>query len=367
MNNYLLDDVAEYPLALKKFGTYRNIKLWVARWMDALILNKVSNKTLRSYQFALDNFLSFIKRHNRSITPSTIGAKFINRWLIHYQLQLACEKAEKGLLKKYKYELLLKESTRSIGKNDANFTILEEFENTLSQRATVIKMFLQYVTENNKDLHDYTKLFTMLARIKIQDKFTDYLTSKELQTVIEYMANWRYEFKKFKPKSSEINAIRDALMLTLYALTGARSEEVVYIKLKDLKLITKNSEQYYVIKIEKAKGGKKRSVAVKQHYLVLYIEYLISRGMSDECYLSSTYKKGIFTCKPVSADSIRVFSNDTLKYLGINKTGLHAYRRGYVSMRVGEDKVLVSVVAKEVGNTSAILEKHYLKHDAELH
>ena len=69
----------------------------------------------------------------------------------------------------------------------------------------------------------------------------------------------------------------------------------------------------------------------------------------------------------MSAVYYRVFSNDTLKFLGINKTGLHAYRRDYVSMRVGEDKVLVSLVAKEVGNTSAILEKHYFKHDAELH
>ena len=59
------------------------------------------------------------------------------------------------------------------------------------------------------------------------------------------------------------------------------------------------------------------------------------------------------------------FANFILNKLEINKSGLHAFRRGYVTKRIGKDKIDVSICAKEVGNTVAILEKHYLKHNAE--
>jgi integrase/recombinase XerD len=362
--NDLLDDIAEYNLSNPSLTPYKNLKLWLDRWTEELERKKCAKKTIISYIAAANTFLDFVKR-NRKIPMENIGARYINRYLINYQIRLAKSKFdERGLEEGDLETLIIEEKQKSIGKNDANFTILEAFENTLSQRLIVLKIFLKFITENNIEQHDYTRLYPRLAKIKIKDKFTDYLTAEELNTVIEYMDMWPQIYKDHKPKSSERYAWRDAFLMLIYALTGARSEEVTHIKLKDISLHKKEGVERYIIKIEKAKGGKKRSVAIKRKHIEKYISYFKRVLPDDNYYISSTYRKG-YTNKPMSSNEIRTFSNNILKGLGINKTGLHSHRRGYVTKRVGEDGANASVVAKEVGNTTAILEKHYLKHTAE--
>jgi len=363
MNNFI-DDVAEFNLSVQKITLYKNLKLWYGRWEEELYRNKVSPRTLNSYRFAVNTFLDFAKR-NRNVPMEGISVKFINRYLIDYQIKIARLKAGEGLLEKEAVLQIEKESKlNNIGKNDANFTVHESFENTLSQRITILKMFLKFITENNKEQHDYTKLFDKLARIKIQDKFTDYLTVSELEEVVKYMQIWVEIYKDHKPKCSLRNAYRDAFLMLIYALTGARSDEVVHIKLQDISLFKKDGKERYIIKIEKGKGGKKRSVSVKKEYLHKFVDYFSKELPNSTYYISSTYKKG-YTNAPMNPNTIRVFSNNILKNIGINKTGLHAFRRGYVTKRIGNDDVDISIVAKEVGNTTAILEKHYLKHTAE--
>jgi len=355
----LVDDVAEYTLQQKELTPYENMSIWRTRWKEELGLFKKAAKTIKSYHFALETFFSFATE-NPGISIDKIGAKYINRYLISYQIILA----KKSSLAQ-DINLLTKESKQtSVGKNDANFTILTKYENTLSQRVTVIKMFLKFISENNKEQHDFTRIYDGIARVKIQDRFTHYLTVKELEEVVAYMQIWPEIFKDHKPKSSSMYAYRDALLLLIYALSGARSEEVVYIKLQDISLYEKNGTQRYIIKIQKGKGGKNRSIAIKKEYLEKYIEYFTEVLPDDSYYLSSTYIDG-YTNKTMSPNTIRKFSNTILKQLGIQKTGLHAFRRGYVTKRIGEDEMDVSIVAKEVGNTIDILEKHYLKHSAE--
>jgi len=366
MSNYhdFSDDIAAYHLQKSTLTPYKNLKKWQARWKEDLIMHKCSEKTIKGYIHATNILLFFAKKH-RKIDLTMIGAKYINRCILDYQITLAEDKYKHAKVSAEELTRLKKErKKKNIGKNDANFTIYEIFENTLSHRVTIIKMFLRFITENNKELHDYTRIFKSIVNVKIQDKFTDHLTKQELFSVLELMHVWVDVFKQYKPKSSIYSAYRDALCLIIYALTGARSSEVVYIKLKDIVEHVQGDEVYYIIKIENGKGGKKRSVAIKKPHIEKFINYMRSNLPSEEYYLSSTYKKG-YTNKPLSPDTIRVFSNFILRHLNINKTGLHAYRRAYVTKRIGEDKVDVSIVAKEVGNTVAILEKHYLKHSAE--
>lgn len=362
--NQFTDDIAEYSLSDMASTPYRNLKVWQDRWEDELVMNKVAEKTIKSYRFALKTFFDFVKRH-RKIPIESITVRYINRYLIDYQIRIAKDKHAEGRLPKRDLDKLIKESKKtSIGKNDANFTVLEEFENTLSHRLTTLKIFLKFITENNKEQHDYTSLFSGLAKIKIKEKFADHLTTEELEEVVGYMHVWPDIYKDHKPKSSERYAYRDALLMLIYALSGARSDEVVHIKMKDISLHSKNSTERYIIKIVKGKGGKKRSVGIKREYLDKYIEYFKAELPSGDYYLSSTYKDG-YTNKPMSPNAIRTFSNKTLKNLGINKTGLHAFRRGYATKRIGNDEAGISVVAKELGNTVDIIEKHYLKHSAE--
>ena len=355
----LVDDVAEYALQEKELTPRENMSIWSARWKEELALSKKAKKTIKSYSFALETFFSFVEE-NPGISIDKIGAKYINRYLISYQIILAKQSSPREDI-----DLIVEESKQpSIGKNDANFTVLTKYENTLSQRVTVLKMFLKFVSENNKEQHDYTRVYDGIASIKIKDKFTDYMTVSELEEVIAYMQIWPDVFKDYKPKSSLKYAYRDALLMLIYALSGARSEEVVYIKLEDISLYEKNGTQRYIIKIKRGKGGKNRSIAIKKEYLEKYIEYFTQVLPDSSYYISSTYIDG-YTNKTMSPNTIRNFSNTILKQLGIEKTGLHAFRRGYVTKRIGEDEMDVSIVAKEVGNTIDILEKHYLKHSAE--
>ena len=356
--NYL-DDLDLYPLAIKDNTSYKNLLIWLNRWLDELTINKVSHRTIKAYKEAIYNFLKFV-RYNK-IDIEKISARYINRYLINYQIELADKKNITKVADLKKEAKLPK-----IGRNDANFTILEEFENTLNHRVIVLKMFLKYITENNSDLHDYTKLFSNIANIKIQEKLTDYLTPKELEQVIEHLLSWDIEFKNYYPKASKYESIRNALLMLILATTGARGDEVIHIKLKDIKDFFKDDVHYYIINIEEGKGGKKRRVIVQAKYLKKYIEYIKSVIPDNSYYISSTRRNKFYTNKPVHINSFRTYSNNMLKLIGIDKQGLHIFRRGYATKRIGIDKIDISIVAKELGNTTSILEHHYLKYNPEL-
>jgi integrase/recombinase XerD len=360
----LLDDIAEYDLNDKKITPFKNLLKWEERWIESIKMKKRSINTIKSYEFGIRSLFTFVKRH-RKIPIDQIGAKYINRYLIDYQIILATESVEKKELNTKDLNTLIKESKKkSIGKNDANFTILKEFENTLAQRLTVVKIFLKFISENNKEQHDYTRVYDMLAKIRIGDKFTDHLTKNELQQIVEYMQIWTEVYKDHKKKSSLRYAYRDAMMIIIYALSGGRSEEAVHIKLGEIREVSKSGIDWYIIKISKGKGGKSREISVEKKYLVKFVEYFKRELPDDSYYISSTYRKS-YTNKPMDPNAIRTFGNTILSILNIKKSGLHAFRRGYVTKRIGNDEVDASIVSKEVGNTVAILEKHYLKHDAE--
>lgn len=353
----LLDDVADYNLEDSSLTPFRNLKQWYKRWEDDILTSNRAPKTISTYRHAIQSFLNFSKKH-RKIPISLIGAKYINRYLIDYQIYLAKKKCSAE-------DVLLLESQskkKSLGKNDANFTVLDKFENTLSQRVNILKDFLKYITANNKEQHDYTKFFSSVANIVIHEKETPHLTKEELIMVIEYMTCWIDIYKDHKPKSSLRYAYRDAMLLILYAITGARGDEVVYIKLKDIKEISTKGREGYAIKLTKTKNGKPRSVGVRKSYLEKFIKYFKEELPSDDYYISSTRRKGIYTNKPMGADTLRTFSNEILTYLDINKKGLHAFRRGFTTSMVMDENMSIAKVAKMIGNSTATCEKYYLKH-----
>jgi len=369
----IIDDELTCPLSCGSFE--EDMQFWVSQFLEQKELEKVAPKTLKSYKDALKTFLLFVSKYKDN-TMDTIGAKFINRYLIEYQASLASKKLEElhkknivagELYEKYKIiEHQAKE--KFLGKNDAHFKILPEFENSLDHRLTVIKMLLKYISDNNKEEHDYTPLFRKFATIKHKDKFTEYITVEEMDEVIDFMSIWTDIHKQYKPKSKTRAAYRDSLLIILYALTGARSEEVVKIRLKDISLFKHNGKEYYRIKIQEGKGGKVREVGVEAGFIKKHIEFLKQELPSSDYYIASTYdeKTKTYKNKHVHQDTIRRFGNYVLEILGINKKGLHTFRRGYATKRIVHDKAELAVVAKEMGNTAGVLEKYYLKHNAEM-
>lgn len=369
----LLDDELTCPLSS---GTFReDMEFWISQFIEQKEAERVAPKTLKSYKDALKTFMSFVSKYSEN-TMESIGAKFINRYLIEYQSSLASKKL--GELHKrnivdgeehQKYEVILyQEKEKFLGKNDVKFKILPEFENSLDHRLTVVKMLLKYISDNNTDEHDYTPLFRKFAVIKHKDKFTDYITIDEMDEVISFMSVWMDVHKQYNPKSRVRSAYRDSLLIILYALTGARSEEVVKIRLRDISLFEHGNKEYYRIKIQEGKGGKVREIGVESGFIKKHIEYLKSELPSDDYFIASTYDTHLqsYTNNHVHQDTIRRFGNYILQILGINKKGLHTFRRGYATRRIVYDKAELAVVAKEMGNTAGVLEKYYLKHNAEM-
>lgn len=355
----LIDDLGNYKLEEKK-SAHKNIRIWSLRWLDQVEHKKRSKNTLRAYRTVLSLFIDFSKKR-KEIPFRDIGSKYINKHLIAYQLSLALKHGDKNDIRIAKEQ----NSKKVLGKNYSNFKVIPRFENTLSHRINVIKDFLKFVSLNNLDQKDYTRLFPDIAKIVIGEKNTPYLTVSELDRILNYMKKWDKIFKDHKPKGSERYAIREAFLLTLYAVTGARGEEIVTIKLSDISKIKSGKSVGYSIKIH-GKGGKIRTIGIKEKYIVDYVRYFTSVLPSPDYYISSTWRKGSYTNKPMDVNALRVFSNYILEFLDINKNGLHSYRRGFVTRKVMVDNLSVGRVAKMVGNSSAVLEKYYLKDEVTL-
>ena len=363
----IIDDEALSPLSSGNIK--EDMKFWIFQFIEQKEIERVAPKTLKSYKDALNTFMCFVEKYKDN-TMESVGAKFINRYLIEYQATLAKEKikklkAENKIDELEKYDKIIsQQETKFLGKNDANFIILKDFENSLDHRLTVVKMLLKYISDNNEEEHDYTVLFRKFTTIRHTEVFTSYITLDEFDEVVALMNVWMEHYKEYKPKSSIQIAYRDSMLLLLYALTGARSEEIVKVKLEDITPISYNNKDYYRIKIKEGKGNKIREVAIESAIIKKHIDYFEHALPSKEYYISSTFICGQYTNKPQHQDNIRRFSNYILKILGIKKSGLHVFRRGYATKRIMYDGAELSMVAKEMGNTSAVLEKYYVKHES---
>lgn len=358
------DDVADYSLS--QFNDFeKDLQIWADRFYEFKNAMKVSEKTKDSYKEALTSFFTFCKIYNKQMNMSKISARFINRYILWYQEEIAKSAVKKHPKNQYYLDLIIKQNkSKNFGKNDAIFEIFEPFENTISQRITILKSYLKFITENNKELKDYVTLFDKISQVKIRKKLTHYLTQNELKKVIAEMVKWPETYKgpNRKPKSSLRYAYRDSLLIMLYCMTGARGEELVLVKQEDVRL----EDGQYIIDILHGKGGSVRSLKLSKQEskkIKKHMQYLHRELPHNSSYLSATYnaKELVYTNKPMSADSIRRFGNFVFKLLNINKSGLHTIRRGYATCKLTYDKIDIATIAKRLGNTTAILEKHYYK------
>ena len=358
----LTDEVIDIPLQMEGEGLVEALQRWREIWRNELDTKRVAPTTKKAYMDGIDPLIQFAEQHAGDLRMDQIGAKFINRSLMIYQISLAEKK------KHAKCNFLKSEFKKErLGRNDAAFTILERFESTLSHRSTIFKMFFRFIGKNNREGHDYISTFPDVSTIKIHEKDTMYLTQEEMKDFIAFASSWPSRYKEYKNEKFKPQAYRDSLLLLLYALTGARGEEVATIRLKDIKEVKAGrggDVTAYDIRIRNGKGGKPRTVSVQAKYVKEHIEYLRDHLPSDNYYIASTFKPSSgYTDKPSHVNNIRAFANQLMRYAGIDKNGLHALRRGYATKRINETGGNALQVSKELGNTVAILEKHYFKHD----
>ena len=183
----------------------------------------VSENTIISYKYAFVSLLQFVnKKYKKEI--STLELKDLNK-----------ETIEKYL------EYLEKEKNNSIS--------------TVNQRLAAIKSFFNYLTIEDIE---YISLCNEIHSIKIK---------KTKQETIKYLSKEGIKEILSLPKTSIENGVRDLAILTLLYDSGARVQELVNIKIKDIDF---NKKTVYLF----GKGRKARIVPLISQTIKILEKYI---------------------------------------------------------------------------------------------
>lgn len=361
------DDVAEWELRSGGSLSY-DIEIWLERYIADRIAHGITDKTIKAYREAIVPFIQYSTQYDEQLNINDITAKYVNSYLIWYQSKLA-----KSSKRSTPADLSIVRENKlgKMGRNDANIKVAKPFEKSLSHRLTVLKQLFVFMSANNKEQHDFTTMFKHFAKIKVQKRDTKYLTPKEIADLISFMKRWPKVYKDYRRGSIQ-NAYKDALIVLLYCLTGARSDEVISLKLEHIEEASTQdengiSQNFYIIKYHTTKGDSYRESAVHKEELVEFIEYMRS-ALPDASYpISAPFVKGIYQYRKMDDSTMYRFVNWALKTLGVkSKTGRHIIRRGYATKELADGKD-IAVVAMDLGHASTeTTYKHYLKNNSEL-
>lgn len=364
------DDLAEWELNSGQ-GLSQTIEIWLERYIAQKYAQGVSPKTIKSYREAIVPFMTYSHQYESMMEIEDITAKFINNYLLWYQEHLAQDDFANRKIDQSVLNEVISNRKANRGRNDAKLSIAYKYEKSLSHRLTVLKQLLSFISENNKEQHDFTLLFKYFTKIKVQKRSTDYLTNEELEELIAFMKEWPSIFKEYKSKSSERYAYRNALIVLLYCLTGARSDEVISLKMEHIlessyKDDNGHIHHFYTIAYHTTKGDKYREVVVHKEAIKPYVKFMRT-ALPDPTYtISSTYTKGEYTNKKMNDSEMYLFVTWALHTMGIKKSGRHIIRRGYATKELADGKDL-AIVALELGHTSTNTTfSAYVKNNPEL-
>lgn len=364
------DDLAEWDLCTGK-GLVSDLDAWRDRYITEKVAQGVSDKTRKSYGEALTPLIEFAHQYDRVMDLDGLSAKFVNNYLMWYQEHLASKDLEAKKISMEEYNQVLSNRKANRGKNDAKLSIVYRYEKSLSHRLTVLKQLLLFISENNKENKDFTPIFKYFTKIKVQKRSTDFVTENELEELIDFMRHWPEIYKKHFPKSSERYAYRNALIVLLYCLSGARADEVISLKMEHIKESEYKDDNgtihlFYTIAYHTTKGDKYREVVVRREEMEPFVEYMRAILPDSSYVLSSTYTNGTYTNKKMPDVDMWKFTTYVLKTIGVNKSGRHIIRRGYATKELADGKDL-AIVAMELGHTSTNTTfSAYVKNNPEL-
>jgi len=364
------DDLAEWELH-SGGGLSNDVEAWLERYIADKNTQGVSPKTVKSYREAISPFIEFCHGYEDVMDIEDMTAKFVNNYLMWYQEKLAQNDFVFKHLPIEDYEKVMSNKSAKRGKNDATLITIYKYEKSLSHRLTILKQLLFFIAENNKEQKDFTVLFKHFTKIKVQKRHTDYLTAKEMEELIAFMRQWPYMHKEYKPKSSSASAWRDATIVLLYCLTGARSDEVLSLKMEHIQDISLEDDEgkvhpFYSIQYHTTKGDKYREVVIHKNDIESFIVHMRGALIDHSFVLSSTTKSGKATNKKMNDSEMYRFVTWALHMMGIKKSGRHIIRRGYATKEIADGKEL-AVVALDLGHSSTNTTfNSYVKNNPEL-
>ena len=210
----------------------KNFSYYLSHFLKEYLVveRNVSSKTIRSYKTTFQMLITyFVEKKNMKLTDIT-------------------------------FENVTKEMILDF------LNYLEEKKNSIrtrNQRLAAIHSFYQYCSVDEIEHMENIQKILSIKTKKYEKKVQEYLTKEEVQTLLARIDT-----------STKIGR-RNLLVLSLLYDTAARAEEIIHLKLEDIRL----EEQLVILT---GKGNKQRIVPIMENTKKLIIQYLkenkIARG-----------------------------------------------------------------------------------------
>ena len=215
----------------------KNFSYYLSHFLKEYLVveRNVSSKTIRSYKTTFQMLITyFVEKKNMKLTDIT-------------------------------FENVTKEMILDF------LNYLEEKKNSIrtrNQRLAAIHSFYQYCSVDEIEHMENIQKILSIKTKKYEKKVQEYLTKEEVQTLLARIDT-----------STKIGR-RNLLVLSLLYDTAARAEEIIHLKLEDIRL----EEQLVILT---GKGNKQRIVPIMENTKKLIIQYLKENKIESGYLLKS--------------------------------------------------------------------------------
>ena len=217
---------------------------------------------MKTFSYYLSHFLKEYLVMERNVSSKTIRSyKTTFQMLITYLMKVKNIKL---------VDITFENVTKEMILDFLNY-LEEEKKNSIrtrNQRLAAIHSFYRYCSIEEIDNMDNIRKILSIKTKKYVKKIQEYLTQEEIQTLLESMNT-----------STKIER-RNLLVLSLLYDTAARAEEIICLKLEDIRL----EEQLVILT---GKGNKQRIVPIMENTKKLIIQYMKENKITSGYLLKS--------------------------------------------------------------------------------
>ena len=197
---------------------------------------------------------------------------------------------------------------------------LEEKGNTIrtrNQRLAAIKSFYQYcLYYETNNIYNINQILTIKFK-KYTKKLMDYLTEEELETL----------FKSIDTSTKK--GRRNLTLLVLLYDTGARTSEIINLRVEDIRL----EEKMVVLT---GKGNKQRVVPIMENTKELLIDYLNLFSPNDFLFNTSCHSENSTFIRDIMQQYTKFISKNITPHMFRRSRAIHLLDKGVNIMYIKE-------------------------------
>lgn len=292
----------------------------ITKWAKAYINEKetygLSKNTINIYKRSIDYFIEFSLQYNDDYNMEDINKMYINLFIT-----------------------FLRDNKLSIA--------------SINGHIKNIKAFIKYITENNSDLYDYTKISDSVKLIKDEKvsyglKENKYLTKEERIKLIAALD--RSVTTKDK---NNFTTVRNYILIKILLYCAPRASELLGIKISDIKIDECNNNLYCIEIL--TKGNKRHKCWIKKDI----IENQIDDMTNDFKLNSNSYIASRKDGKQITRQELYKMVGSFLKSAGVKKRGVHLFRHSLGKRLVTEEKKDITIAQKMLNHSSAAITAKY--------